>query len=210
LQLSLAYISGLRNDYHPTKNDWRGILKSQIISIFLAMFFLSNAAIGFTPIVSVQDKNPAFTFADVKYFHRFTDKDQHEYTPSGQEDLKAWTEMVTLLVYRNVKDGEGLAATANRVLETYKANRAVVVKTDSIPRTKDKPAEHLIVVIFGRPEFIEVAFSRFRMYNGLGSAVVFSHRIYGKAVGNMMQQWLEKNGATTETNLMKWDAMPKL
>ena len=118
--------------------------------------------------------------------------------------------MVTLLVYRNVKDGEGLASTANNVLETYKANRAVVVKTDSVPRTKDKPAEHLIVVIFGRPEFIEVAFSRFRMYNGLGSAVVFSHRIYGKAVGDKMQDWLSKNGQTTEANLMKWDSVPKM
>jgi guanylate kinase len=157
-----------------------------------------------------QDKSPAFTFTDVKYFHRFTEKDQHEYTPAGQEDLKAWSEMVTLLVYRNVKDGEGLATTASNVLETYKANRAIVVKTDSVPRTQNKPAEHLAVVIFDRPEFIEVAFSRFRMYNGLGSAVVFSHRIYGKAVRDKMQEWLAKNGATIEANLMKWDAMPKL
>jgi hypothetical protein len=175
------------------------------------MLLLHHGVVGsVTPIAVVQDKTPAFTFADVKYFHRFTDKDQHEYTPAGQEDLKAWTEMVTLLVYRNVKEGEGLASTASNVLETYKANRAVVVKTNSVPRTKDKPAEHLIVVIFGRPEFIEVAFSRFRMYNGLGSAVVFSHRIYGKAVGDKMQDWLAKNGQATEANLMKWDAMPKL
>jgi hypothetical protein len=175
------------------------------------MLLLHHGVVGsVTAIAVAQDKTPAFSFADVKYFHRFTDKDQHEYTPAGQEDLKAWTEMVTLLVYRNAKDGEGLASTASNVLETYKANRAVVVKTDSVPRTKDKPAEHLIVVIFGRPEFIEVAFSRFRMYNGLGSAVVFSHRIYGKAVGDKMQDWLAKNGQATEANLMKWDAMPKL
>jgi hypothetical protein len=183
----------------------------RITTILLAILFLQPVTIGSTTLVAgAQGKSPAFTFADVKYFHRFTDKDQHEYTPAAQEDLKAWTEMVTLLVYRNVKDGEGLAATANTVLETYKANKAVVVKTDSVPRTQTKPAEHLIVVIFGRPEFIEVAFSRFRMYNGLGSAVVFSHRIYGKAVGNLMQQWLEKNGPATEANLMKWDSMPKL
>jgi len=183
----------------------------RISTIFLAILFLQPATVGSTTLIAgTQDKNPAFSFANVNYFHRFTDKDQHEYTPAGQEDLKAWADMVTLLVYRNVKDGEGLAATANRVLETYKANRAVVVKTDSVPRTQNKPAEHLIVVIFGRPEFIEVAFSRFRMYNGVGSAVVFSHRIYGNAVGDMMKQWLEKNGPATEANLMKWDSMPKL
>ena len=175
------------------------------------MLFLQHGPAGpVTTIAIAQSKSPAFTFANVNYFHRFTEKDQHEYTPAGQEDLKAWTEMVTLLVYRNVKDGEGLASIANSVLETYKANRAVVVKTDSVPRTKDKPAEHLIVVIFGRPEFIEVAFSRLRMYNGLGSAVVFSHRIYGKAVGDKMQDWLAKNGQATEANLMKWDSVPKM
>ena len=179
--------------------------------MLLAMIFLQPITIGSTRLVAgAQDKTPAFTFANVNYFHRFTEKDQHEYTPAGQEDLKAWAEMVTLLVYRNVKDGEGLAATANTVLETYKANKAVVVKTDSVPRTPTKPAEHLIVVIFGRPEFIEAAFARFRMYNGLGSAVVFSHRIYGNAVGDKMKQWLEKNGPATEASLMKWDAMPKL
>ena len=186
-------------------------MKSRLFKIILVSLFFQNGSVAPTKATAVtQDKTPAFSFGDVKYFHRFTEKDQHEYTPAGQENLNAWTEMVTLLVYRNARDGDGLAATANNVLETYKANKAIVVKTDSVPRTKEKPAEHLIVVIFGRPEFIEVAFTRLRMYNGLGSAVVFSHRIYGKAVGDKMQDWLAKNGQATEAALMKWDAMPKL
>jgi hypothetical protein len=86
----------------------------------------------------------------------------------------------------------------------------MVVKTDSVPRTADRPAEHLIVVIFGRPEFIEVAFARFRMHEGVGSAAIYSHRIYGKKVGDEMSAWLQKNGPATENNLMKWDAMPPL
>jgi len=170
------------------------------------MFFAQNVVSGF--LSQTADKRVAdFSFAGVKYVHRFTTADQHEYTPNGQEDLKAWTDMVTLLFYRKAKDGEALAAIANDVLENYKANKAVVVKTDSVPKTKDRPAEHLIVVIFGRPEFIEVAFSRFRMHDGLGSAVIYSHRIYGKNVGNTMSAWLEKNGPTTERELMKWDAI---
>ncbi len=116
---------------------------------------------------------------------------------------------MTILVYRNAKDGDALAAAANGVLENYKANKAVVVKTDSVPRTRDKPAEHLIVVTFGRPDFIEVAFARFRMHDGVGSAVVYSHRIYGNA-GQAMSLWLNKNGPPTERDLMNWDAMPNL
>jgi hypothetical protein len=182
-------------------------MKSQIAFACLAIFFAQNVVSGF--LLQTADKRVAdLSFAGVKYFHRFTAADQHEYTPNGQEDLKAWTDMVTILFYRKAKDGEALAATANAVLENYKANKAVVVKTDSVPKTKDRPAEHLIVVIFGRPEFIEVAFSRFRMQDGLGSAVIYSHRIYGKKAGNEMSAWLERNGPTTERELMKWDAIP--
>ena len=173
----------------------RQAIKSQIASACFAMFFAQTAVGGFLPqAADKKEKVAAFSFGDVNYFHRFTKDNQHEYTPDGQEDLKAWTDMVTILSYPGAKDGEALAATANAVLENYKANKASVVKTDSVPRTRDKPAEHLIVVIFGRPEFIEAAFARFRMHGGIGSAVVYSHR----------------NGTATERNLMKWDAMPKL
>ena len=165
----------------------------------VALFFTQTVAYGAAM---------AFSFADVKYFHRFTKDDQHEYTADDQEDLKRWADMVTILYYRKAKDGEGLAATANAVLETYKANKAMVLKTASVPMTKDKPAEHLIAVVFPRPEFIEAVFARFRMHEGVGTAVIYSHRIYGSKVGNAMSAWLDKNGATTEKTLMTWDAMP--
>jgi hypothetical protein len=186
-------------------------MKCQIAFACFALFLAQNVLGGYLPRAAEKGEPvAAFSFADVKYFHRYTKDDQHEYTPSSQEDLNAWTDMVTLRLYRKAKDGEGLAATASAVLENYKANQALVVKTDSVPRTKDKPAEHLMVVIFGRPDFIEVAFARFRMYEGIGSAVIYSHRIYGKKVGDDMSSWLKKNGPALETDLMKWDAMPQL
>src|SRR5690349_19419047 len=119
----------------------------------------------------------AFSLGGTAYFHRYTKGDQHEYTPDGQEDLDAWTATVTINVYPKVRNGEALAATANAVLETYKANGAHVLKTDSVPRTNTRPAEHLIVAVFGRPEFIEVAFARFRMDGGVGRAAIYSHRV---------------------------------
>jgi hypothetical protein len=155
-------------------------------------------------------KEAAFSLAGVEYFHRFTKGGQHEYTPAGQEDLKAWKDMVTIHDYAQVKDGEALAAAANAVLENYKAAQALVVRTDSVPKTTDKEAEHLIVVVFGRPEFIEATFARFRMHAGTGTAVIYSHRIYGNKTGNEMSAWLEKTDTDTESNLMKWNAMPLL
>jgi hypothetical protein len=168
---------------------------------------VANAAHSLGPEKKVQDA--AFALAEVKYYHRFTKEDQHEYTPAGQDDLEAWKDMVTIHYYRKAKDGDALAAVANAVLKNYKAANARIVKTDSVPKSKDKPAEHLIVAVFSRPEFFEASFARFRMHDGVGTAVIYSHRIYGKKIGNEMNAWLEKNGADTEKTLMKWDAMPK-
>ena len=183
----------------------------QIAFTCFALFFAQNAVNGLLfQRTDKKEKPAAFSLAGVEYFHRFTKDDQHEYTPDGQEDLKAWTDMVTMHLYRKAKDGEALAATANAVLENYKANKALVVKTDSVPRTRGKPAEHLIVVLFPRPEFIEVAFARFRMHEGVGTAVIYSHRVYGKKAGDEMSAWLKKNGPATEKNLMSWSAMASL
>ncbi|MEI8379170.1 MAG: hypothetical protein WCJ09_03520 [Planctomycetota bacterium] len=190
-----------------TENLKGGLMRSLLFVFFIAPMVLS--CVGDVHSQEKNDKEAAFSLADVEYFHRFTKDDQHEYTPAAQEDLKAWTDMVTIHYYPKTKDGESLAATANAVLGNYKAAKGRVLRTDSVPRTKDKEAEHLIVVVLGRPEFIEVAFARFRMHEGVGTAVIYSHRIYGEKIGNEMSKWLEKNGPTTEKTLMKWDAMPK-
>ena len=48
------------------------------------------------------------------------------------------------------------------------------------------------------------------MHDGLGAGVVYSHRIYGKEVGDKMRDWISKNGPATEKTLMQWDEFPKL
>jgi hypothetical protein len=179
------------------------------------VFVLLLAMFPVWPVVTTasaqgsEKKAAAFSLADVKYFHRFTTGDQHEFTPAGQEDLKAWKDMVTIHYYRFVKDGDALAGAANKILENYTAAKGIVVRTDSVPKTKDREAEHLIVVILSDPGFIEAVFARFRMHAGVGTAVIYSHRIYGKKSGDEMSAWLQKNGPGTEEVLMKWDAMPK-
>ncbi|KAA0225293.1 hypothetical protein FCG40_01700 [Fimbriimonadia bacterium ATM] len=134
-------------------------------------------AVGGVVGLPVEEK-VAFTFRGVGYVHRYSKDDLHEYTPKGKPSLEKWADMVTVNVYRNVKDGEGLAATANGVLETYKANQAMVVRTDSVPRTEKREAEHLIVVLFPRKEFIEAAFARFRIEGGARRV----HRVFAPRV----------------------------
>ena len=179
--------------------------KNVVLMIMLALGVVTAFA---APEGEKEVKTPAFTFKDVEYFHRWTKDDQHEFTPRDQEDLSKWSDMLTLHRYPIFVDGDGLATAANAVLENYKIHRAMVLKTDSVPRTADKPAEHLIVVLFPRPEFIEAVFARFRLVDGVATATIYSHRVYGTRIGDQMSEWLKTNGPAVEEALMSWTAFP--
>ena len=165
--------------------------------------------IGLLSASAAETGQPLFSFKNTGYYHRWSQKDQHEYTPAKQEDLEKWTDMVTVDGYSDVQDGEGLAVRANAVLENYTTHQAKVLRTNSVPRTADRPAEHFIAVVFGRSNFIEVAFARLRLVDGKGYAVVYSHRIYGEKVDDKMSAWLKDNAPATEKALMEWNSIPK-
>ena len=150
----------------------------------------------------------AFVFGGVGYFHRWTQKDQHEFTPTGQDNLQKWSDMITINLYPSAHDGDALAVKANAVLENYKSHGGRVLRTDSIPRTPDRPAEHFIAVVFGRPNFLEGAFARFKLMDGVGCSIVYSHRIYGEKVGDQMSSWLNDNSPKLEKMLMDWNNIP--
>ncbi|HST22008.1 MAG TPA: hypothetical protein VLR90_12865 [Blastocatellia bacterium] len=144
-------------------------------------------------------------FNQIDYVHRWSQNDQHEFTPPGQDDLSKWTDMLTINFYPQVNDGEGLARVANQVLENYKTHQGKVLRTVSVPRTVKKPAEHLIVVVFDRPTFLEAVEARFKLVNGKGVSIIYSHRVYGKEVGTQMSAWLKENGPSIEKALMAWE-----
>jgi hypothetical protein len=150
----------------------------------------------------------AFVFGGVGYLHRWSMNHQHEFTPEGQADLEKWSDMITMNVYPDAHDGDALAAKANAVLENYKNHKGMVLKTDSVPRTPERPAEHFVAVVFGRSNFIEVAFARFKLMDGLGCSIVYSHRIYGEKIGDQMSAWLKDKGAEKEKALMEWNDIP--
>jgi hypothetical protein len=147
---------------------------------------------------------PAFAFKSIDYFARWAQGTQHEFTPRGQEDLDKWSDMLTANVYTDAHDGDGLAKMANATLGNYKSHNAVIVKTDSVPRTASKPAEHLVVAVFGQPTYLEVAFNRFMIVDGVGCSFTYSHRIYGVKAGDTASAWLSANGPATEKELMSW------
>jgi hypothetical protein len=150
----------------------------------------------------------AFVFGGVGYFHRWSQNDQHEFTPTGQDDLEKWSNMITINLYPSAHDGDALAVKANAVLENYKNHGGRVLRTNSVARTTDRPAEHFIAVVFGRPNFLEAAFAHFKLVDGMGCSIVYSHRIYGEKVGDEMSKWLKDNGPKIEKTLMAWNNSP--
>lgn len=146
-------------------------------------------------------------FGGKVYFHRWSKAGQHEFTPQGDEDLSRWRDMVTVNTHEAVRNGEQLAALANSVLSNYQRH-GKILRTDSKPRTPQRPAEHLIVAILGNPDLLEASFARIVLIDGVGEAAVYSHRIYGKDAAKLMGEWLQANGPSIEQTLMTWDRIP--
>lgn len=147
------------------------------------------------------------TFNGAVYHHRWSKAGQNEYTPEGDQDLARWRDMVTINTHDAVRNGEQLAALANSVLSNYQKH-GKIVRTDSRPRTPQRPAEHLIVAILGNPQLLEAVFARVVLVDGVGAVAVYSHRIYGKDAAGPMGEWLKANGPSIEKALMTWDRIP--
>ena len=117
--------------------------------------------------------------------------------------------MVTINTHQAVRDGEQLAALANAVVSNYQKH-GKIVRTDSKPRTPQRPAEHFIAAILGNPELLEAVFARVVLVDGVGVVAVYSHRIYGKDAAGPMGEWVKANGPAIEKMLMTWDRIPPL
>jgi hypothetical protein len=148
--------------------------------------------------------SPAFEFREVEYFHRWSQGNQHEFTPAKQEDLEHWTDMITINGYPGVDDAEKMAGAANAVLAKYQRAQGKILNSRSVPRTDERPAEHFICVRFVRPQFVEIAFARFKLVDNKGHSFVYSHRAYGDEANEQMDEWFKTNRAEVEKALMSW------
>jgi hypothetical protein len=197
-------------DADPDEANRTKTVKIRALQILLSLAIACGLIDAQQTRVAAGPAKSAFVFDGVGYLHRWSMNHQHEFTPKGQEDLDKWSDMITINVYPDAHDGEALAAKANAVLENYKSHKGMVLKTDSVPRTPDRPTEHFIAVVFRRPNFIELAFTRFKLVDDLGCSIVYSHRIYDEKIGDQMSAWLKNSGAKKENELMEWNDIPSL
>ncbi|MDB5990084.1 MAG: hypothetical protein JWQ10_1487 [Herbaspirillum sp.] len=187
-------------------NFWQRLTSGFFVIIWLLGTLALPAAYAKTTDSSDQ-KVAEFSFDGVDYFHRWSKNGQNEFTPKADGDLNRWNDMVTINVLDVVKDGDQLAATANKVLSNYQ-DHGKVLRTDSKPKIGDHSAEHFIAAVLGDPAFLEAVFARFILVDGAGMVVVYSHRFYGQQVGPAMAVWLKENGIRIDTILMSWKDVP--
>ncbi|HEA3202687.1 TPA: hypothetical protein RVS02_004264 [Aeromonas veronii] len=178
-----------------------------MVKVFRAFLAAALCSAAFT--VAGADAQPqAVSLGDHSFVHRWSKDNQNEFTPEGQADLTKWEEMVTLNVHPNVTDSDQLANLANAVLGNYQRS-GKILRTDSKPRTKAQPSEHLIVAILGVPGVMEAAFARVMLVDDTGLIVVYSRRAYGDGAAQTIGKWLQTNGPTTEQTLMGWTQYPR-
>ncbi|WP_395375769.1 hypothetical protein [Marinicella sp. W31] len=172
--------------------------------VFIAVF-LSNIQ-----AMSSNAKDIAINFNNLEYFLRWFHKTQYEFTPTGQEDLEKWRDMITFNFYETVTDGEKLASVANTILSNYTDYGAKIIETNSIPRTIDKAAEHLIVAVFRKQNYFETVHVRILVIDQIGASVIYSHREYGDNAATLMQTWIKNVGISYTNKIMELDDIPSL
>src|SRR5689334_2631791 len=106
-------------------------------SLFVVLILILpvGATVGAAQKAAAIQNKITLNFNQTEYLYRWSQNDLHEFTPSGQGDLSKWTDMLSLNFYQQVTDGESLALVANQILENYKAQKGIVLKTLSVPRT---------------------------------------------------------------------------
>ncbi len=180
--------------------------------VLLPLYASLAGALGcIAPAATAQSARRAdaakLTFNGVDYVYRWGKAGQFEFLPPHDSDLAKWQDMVTINLHESATTGEHVAELANKVVANYQ-RAGKVMRTDSKPGTPNRPAEHLIVAVFGNPDFLEAAFARMVLIDRVGVVAVYSHRVYGKGVGPAMTDWLKANGPRTEGALMAWDRVP--
>jgi hypothetical protein len=175
---------------------------------FVAMLAIPFAVpSAFAQSKAGQPALPKLHLDGAEFIHRWSKDTQHEFTPAAEPDLTRWITMVTLNRHRAATNGDGLAQVANGVLGNYRQH-GKILRTTSKPASVNQPAEHFIAVAFGRPTFLEVAFTRIFLLKGTGFTLTYSYRIYDAKAGPAMSQWLMANGKRVETALFAWNEPP--
>jgi hypothetical protein len=148
------------------------------------------------------------TFRGTEYFLRSSEGHEYDFTPRGQEDLHTFTDQLSLDLYPTAHDQEALATITNRVLAIAKGQNATVLRTISVSASGQQPGEHFLAAVMPTPHGVDFDAIRFVLVDKQAVGVFYTHRSYGTSSSGTTNEWVTKNAADVEQQLLKFDASP--
>jgi hypothetical protein len=146
------------------------------------------------------------TFRGTEYLLRSSQGNVSDFTPAGQEDLSAFTDMLELNSYPSAHDQEALATITSRVQAIAQGAKATILRTISVPASGQQPGEHFFAAVLPTPHGVDFDAARFVLVDKQAVGVFYTHRSYGESAAGTTSAWVTKNAADVEQQLLQFDA----
>ncbi len=146
------------------------------------------------------------TFRGTEYLLRSSHGNVYDFTPSGQEDLSAFTDMLALDLYPAAHDQEALATITSRVQAIARGAKATILRTISVSASGQQPGEHFLAAVLPTPHGVDFDVAHLVLVDQQGVGVFYTHRSYGESAAGTTSEWVKKNAADVEQQLLQFDA----
>ena len=175
-------------------------------SIFFVFALAATAAALAAAAPAQSPATAKVTFRGTEYFLRSSHGNEYDFTPPGQEDLHAFTDELSLDLYPAAHDQEALATITGRVLAIAQSQKATVLRTISVSASGQKPGEHFLAAVVPTPHGVDFDAIRFVLVDNQAVGVFYTHRSSGTSAAGMTSEWVTKNAADVEQQLLQFDA----
>ena len=145
-------------------------------------------------------------FRGTEYLLRSSHGNGYDFTPRGQEDLSTFTDMLELNLYPAAHDQEALATITSRVQAVAQGAKATILRTISVSASGQQPGRHFLAAVMPTPHGVDFDAIRFVLVGQQAVGVFYTHRSYGESAAGATSEWVKKNSADVEQQLLQFDA----
>jgi hypothetical protein len=142
------------------------------------------------------------TFRGTEYLLRSSHGNGYDFTPPGQEDLSTFTDMLELNLYPAAHDQEALATITSRVRAIAQGAKATIL----VSASGQPPGDHFFAAVLPTPHGVDFDAIHFVLVDKQGYGVFYTHRSYGESAAGKTSEWVTKNAADVEQQLLRFDA----
>ena len=172
-------------------------------SIFFAFALAAKAA----ALAAAATPPPAkVTFRGTEYLLRSAEGHEYDFTPSGQEDLSTFTDMLAIDLYPAAHNQEALATITSRVVAIMQGAKGTILRTVSVSASGQQPGEHFLSATRPTAHGADFDAVRFVLVDNKGVGVFYTRRSYGESAAGTTSAWVAKNAADVEQQLRHFDA----